>query len=117
MLENALPALLLLLLMVALALGLHRFRRHLPGHTGHGGPTLKLLSSLPLGPQQRVVTVQLVQGSERICLVLGVAAGSVQTLHTLNLPAETAPSAQTTAIGGGFSARLAQLMKTPHAPR
>ena len=118
MLQNAMPALLLLALMVGLAFALKWARRRLPGITGHSGPALRVLSSLSLGPQQRVVTVQVGEGADRICLVLGVAAGSVSALHQMALPAELPtlaadPSAPVT----GFAARLSQLMKAPNAPR
>ncbi|WP_291067621.1 flagellar biosynthetic protein FliO [Hydrogenophaga sp.] len=121
MLQNALPALILLLLMVVLAWWLQRYRRHMPGASAHGGPSLRVLNSVSLGPQQRVVTLQLSQGTQRICLVLGVAPGSVQTLHRLELPTETdsadAGALAATRAGGGFAGRLSQLMKAPHAPR
>ncbi len=118
MLQNALPALLLLALMVGLAFALKWARRRLPGIAGHSGPALHVLSSLSLGPQQRVVTVQVGEGADRICLVLGVAAGSVTALHQMPLPAELpAVPADPSAPAAGFAARLSQLMKAPNAPR
>jgi flagellar protein FliO/FliZ len=50
MLQNAMPALLLLALMVGLAFALKWARRRLPGIAGHAGPALHVLSSLSLGP-------------------------------------------------------------------
>ena len=80
----------------------------LAGVAGQQGPALRVLSSLSLGPQQRVVTVQVGQGEHATCLVLGVAPGAVQTLHSLPLPPDTAlPAPGATATG--FAARLAQL--------
>lgn len=118
MLQNAMPALLLLALMVGLAFALKWARRRLPGIAGHSGPALRVLSSLSLGPQQRVVTVQVGDGAERICLVLGVASGSVTALHQMPLPAELpVVPADPTAPAASFAARLTQLMKAPHAPR
>ena len=118
MLQNALPALLLLALMVGLALALKWARGRLPGIAGHGGPALQVLSSLSLGPQQRVVAVQVGEGADRICLVLGVAAGSVTALHQMPLPAELPGlPIDPAAPASGFAARLSQLMKAPHAPR
>ena len=77
-----------------------------------------MLSSLSLGPQQRVVTVQVGEGAERVCLVLGVASGSVTALHQMALPAELpAVPADPSAPATGFAARLSQLMKAPNAPR
>ncbi len=124
MLQNATPALILLLLMVAVAFGLKRWRTHLPGALRRqNGPSLQILSTLALGPQQRVVTVQVGEGEQRVCLVLGVAAGSVTALHCMDgsaLPPD-APEPTTTGGSTGFAARLAQLTQPnkaqPHAPR
>ncbi len=127
MLQNALPAVGLLALMVLLAWALQRWKKHLPGIAHHSGPALKVLNTVSLGPQQRLVTVQVGQGADALCLVLGVAPGSIQTLHTLPLPAETETDTGTPvpmATAGGFAARLAQLTahkiatsaQAPHAP-
>ena len=43
----------------------------------------KLVSSLALGPQQRVVTVDVGDGAERVRLVLGVTAQQIVCLHRL----------------------------------
>lgn len=121
MLQNALPAIGLLLLMVLLAYALQRWRKHLPGIAHQAGPSLKVMSSVSLGPQQRLVTVQVGQGADALCLVLGVAPGSVNTLHSLPLPTvPDGPAAPEHA--NGFATRLAQLMnpsassKGPDAP-
>lgn len=42
-----------------------------------------VLSSLAIGPQQRVVTVQVGEGDEAVRLVLGVTAQQIQCLHVL----------------------------------
>lgn len=115
MFQNAWPALLLLALMVGIAWALKWARGRmpgLPGVPGQQGPALKLLASLSLGPQQRVVTLQVGQGEHATCLVLGVAPGSVTTLHEMPLPPEAATPAAP--APGGFAARLAQqLVKGP----
>ena len=46
MLQNAAPAIALLVIMVVMAVVLQRFRRHIPGAALHGGPKLQVLSSL-----------------------------------------------------------------------
>ena len=125
MLQNALPAVLLLAIMVGIALALKWARGRVPGlaglqAAGAKGPSLQLLGSLSVGPQQRVITVQVDDGQTRTCLVLGVAAGSITPLHSLPLPAPVATDpATTTPALGGFAARLAQLTarKDPHAPQ
>ncbi|MBS3998578.1 MAG: flagellar biosynthetic protein FliO [Hydrogenophaga sp.] len=124
MFQSALPALGLLLLMMAAAFALQRWKRHLPGIGHTGGPTLRVMHSVALGPQQRLVTVQVGEGADALCLVLGVAPGSVSTVHSLPMPPETRTTAPTGAPGataaGAFASRLAQLMnpsaKGPHAP-
>jgi len=121
MFQSALPAIGLLLLMVLLAFALQRWKKHLPGIAHQAGPALKVMNSVSLGPQQRLVTVQVGQGADALCLVLGVAPGGISALHSMPLPATPdAPAAPDAA--NGFAARLAQLMnpssspKGPHAP-
>ncbi|RZL05116.1 MAG: hypothetical protein EOP40_20855 [Rubrivivax sp.] len=103
--------------MVGIAFALKWARGRIPGVAAQGnGPALRVLSSLSLGPQQRVVTVQVGQGDERVCLVLGVAPGGVSALHQMPMPAElemATPGQMPPATG--FAARLAQLTKAPHA--
>ena len=64
-----------------------RYGLRLPGTTG---PT-RLVSALSLGPQQKVVTVEVGPENARVWLVLGVTPQSIRCLHTL--PAEGAPVA------------------------
>jgi flagellar protein FliO/FliZ len=114
MLQNAAPAVVLLIVMVGIAWLLQRYRRHLPGAAERAGPTLQVLGGVSLGPQQRVVTVQVGQGEQAICLVLGVAAGSITALHQLPMPATTAdpsaPAAPQSPVAG-FAERLALFRK------
>lgn len=128
MLQSALPALGLLLLMVLLAFALQRWKKHLPGVGRAGGPALRVMHSVALGPQQRLVTVQVGEGADAVCLVLGVAPGNISHLHSQPMPtqqphpADTAPAAAPGATtAGAFASRLSQLMKPsakgPHDPR
>ncbi len=64
----------------------------------------RTVAVLPLSAQQRVVTVEVGQGDERLWLVLGVSPQGIRTLHTMaaqgELPADgagppTAPPAAT----------------------
>jgi flagellar protein FliO/FliZ len=111
--QNAWPALVLLALMVGIAWALKWARGRMPGFAGlpgvpgQQGPALKLLASQALGPQQRVVTLQVGQGDEAVCLVLGVAPGGITALHEMPLPGGTAAPAAPVAPTG-FAARLAQ---------
>ena len=56
------------------------------------GVSAQVLASVAVGPTQRVVTVEVGQGGQKACLVLGVTAQSIQCLHVLN-PAAPAPAA------------------------
>jgi flagellar protein FliO/FliZ len=122
MLQTALPAVGLLVAMLVVAWLLQRWRRHLPGVSRHAGPALKVMNSLSLGPQQRVVTVQVGEGAERLCLVLGVAPGGITALHQMPLPPELLASAAPSGESEGFKARLNQFIhphqsEAPHAAR
>ena len=118
MLQNAAPAVILLIVMVGVAWLLQRYRRHLPGAANRAGPHLQVLGGVALGPQQRVVTLQVGQGEQAVCLVLGVSPGSVTALHQMPLPPEVVdPVSPGAAPASGFAARLAQFTKGPHGPR
>lgn len=52
-------------------------------------PAGRIVASLPLGQQQRVMTIEVGEGDERRWLVLGVTAQQITPLHTL-LPGEDA---------------------------
>lgn len=90
-----------LVLVVALILGLAWVLRRLPGGPlrGHGG--VKLVASLPVGPRERVLVVEV--GGEQ--LVLGATAQQVSLLHRLDtpLPSDAAPE--------GFASLLARRMQ------
>lgn len=49
----------------------------------------RMVSALAIGPQQKVVTVEVGPAHARVWLVLGVTPQSIQCLHTL--PADTPP--------------------------
>lgn len=58
--------------------------RWMQGRAGMLGPEAgkaKVLSVLAVGPQQRVVTVQVSTGASEAVLVLGVTASAVNCLH------------------------------------
>ena len=61
-----------------------------------------VLGSLSIGPQQRVVTVQVGEGHEAVRLVLGVTAQQINCLHVL--PAAAAPGS---APAPSFAAEMA----------
>ena len=53
-----------------------------------GGPVSRLLSAVAVGPQQRVVTVEVGPEHARTWLVLGVTGQSITCLHTLPAKAD-----------------------------
>lgn len=82
------PALGLLLIMGVLAWVLHWLKkRHSPAGTGQGAE-LRLVSQLPLGPQQRIVVVEVNGPKGPVQLTLGVTPQHVRTLHTQVLDAK-----------------------------
>ena len=58
------------------------------GQGAAAGAASRVLSAVAVGPQQRVVTVEVGPADARICLVLGVTAQSIACLHTM--PAQQA---------------------------
>jgi flagellar protein FliO/FliZ len=116
MLQNALPAVGLLLAMMIVAWLLQRWRRHLPNMARQAGPSLKVMSALPLGPQQRVVTVQVGEGEHGVCLVLGVTPGGITALHQYPVPSHpTPPAPPGNDLATGFKARLKHITQTQQA--
>jgi flagellar protein FliO/FliZ len=59
--------------------------------SGAGPAPVRMVASMPIGPQQRVITLEVGQGEERRWLVLGVTAHAITPLHTLS-PQSEAPS-------------------------
>ena len=71
---------------------------------------LKVLGAAPVGPRERVVLVEVAD----TVLVLGVAPGQVNMLHTVDPAALAMPPAAATDTpeANGFAARLKTLMET-----
>ena len=92
------PALGLLLLLVLLAWGVQYVKkRTAPAGSGQG-TELRLVSHLALGPQQRVVVVEINSANGPVQLTLGVTPQHVRTLHTQTLAAKpTTPTYKTVA--------------------
>ena len=53
------------------------------GGQGSVAGTPRTLAVLPLSTSQKLVTIEVGQGEERVWLVLGVSAQSIHTLHTM----------------------------------
>jgi flagellar protein FliO/FliZ len=77
-------------LLAMLPMAVKRIMQRRLGGTGAELASSKLISVLAVGPQQRVVTVEVGPAGARTWLVLGVTQQSITTLHTLapvNAPA------------------------------
>ena len=71
--------------------------------------TARTVAVLPLSTSQRLVTVEVGRGEEKLWLVLGVTPSSITTLHTMAaLPA--APASADDADGGPAAATFSQLL-------
>ena len=92
------PALMLLVLLLAAAWGVKWLRQRYAIGGGPQGQAIKVVSSLAVGPQQRVMVLELTEpGSQvRHLLTVGVTPGQITTLHSTPLSAVPAVAAADT---------------------
>lgn len=82
-------------LLALLPVALKWIKHKLPAHAGAvSAAQPKLLGALAVGTHQRVVTVEVGQGVDRVWLVLGVANESVQCLHKMAPTPQPQPQPQ-----------------------
>ena len=62
----------------------------------------QVLASVTIGPGQRVVTVEVGQGAEKTCLVLGVTAQNIHCLHVLGQTG-AAPKTEPVSFAGAMA--------------
>lgn len=94
-----------LLIVVALIVALSWGMRRMGGLVGAGAGALRILGGLSVGTRERVVLIQV--GDQQ--LLLGVAPGSVKTLHVLEEPI---PTTSSTGSGkSGFAANLSAALQ------
>ena len=117
--QTATPALGLLLLLVLLAWGARKFRQHLVPGGSAATQALRIVSTLPLGPQHRVVLVEMTEpgSGQRHLITVGVTAHAMNALHSVT-PGQPSPPptpAQAPApLPPAFQAQLeARLRATP----
>jgi flagellar protein FliO/FliZ len=72
-----------------------------------GSGPVRPVGVLPLSQTQRLVTVEVGQGEERLWLVLGVTPNAISTLHTM--APQAAPTG--TPVGGNPQVTFAQLLQ------
>jgi flagellar protein FliO/FliZ len=83
----------------------------LGGAAGRAG-TPRTVSVLPLSPQQKLVTIEVGHGEERLWLVLGVTPHSIRTVHTM--APQAAPQAEPAAPPAAtFAQLLGRLKQAP----
>ncbi|HNZ89653.1 MAG TPA: flagellar biosynthetic protein FliO [Acidovorax sp.] len=70
--------------MAALPWLVRRVQLHQAAGAAPGGASSRVLSAVAVGPQQRVVTVEVGPEGARTCLVLGVTAQHISCLHVIN---------------------------------
>jgi flagellar protein FliO/FliZ len=99
--------------LAAIPLVLWLLRRTPLGARGSAPGLPQPVAVLPLSPTQRLVTIEVGRGEERLWLVLGVTPQHIATLHTM-APLADAANAGTapggTAAGGG-AASFQQLLR------
>ncbi|MGN1055220.1 MAG: flagellar biosynthetic protein FliO [Comamonas sp.] len=71
----------------------------------------QVLSSAHIGPNQRVVTIEVGQGAQKTCLVLGVTAHNIHCLHVLGQPSGAAAKAPDPVT---FAGAMAQIQDSDH---
>ena len=100
----------LLLVLAAVALVAWILKRiNLPQHGS--GNLLKVISGVAVGQRERVVLLEI----NDTWLVVGVAPGMVQTLHTLPKGTHPAPNRTAVVANGNFQGWLKQVMEKRHA--
>ena len=86
------------------------------GGFGSGVGAPRTVSVLPLSASQKLVTIEVGQGDERLWLVLGVTAQSIRTLHTM-APQQAGPgSAAPAPVAATAFAQLLSRMRQTGAP-
>jgi flagellar protein FliO/FliZ len=81
---------------------------------GAGLPgTPRHVAALPLGQQQRIVTVEVGQGDDRLWLVLGVTPQGIRTLHTMVPQVAAAPQGGSAAPPAAAFEQLLARMRGP----
>lgn len=73
---------------IPLALWLLKRSGYGSGMAGGANAPARTIASLAIGPQQRIVTVEVGSGEEKRWLVLGVTPQAINALHTLTPAAE-----------------------------
>ena len=113
--QTTAPALGLLLVLVLLAWGVRKFRQHLVPGGAPGSQSLRVVSALALGPQHRVVLVEVTEPDtgRRHLVTVGVTAHAMTALHstTPGQAPETAPAPAAAPLPPAFQTQLASQLR------
>jgi flagellar protein FliO/FliZ len=101
--SGLLPLLWFLAILALIPVALWLLKRTPMGGASVGG-LLRIVSALPVAPNQRLLIVEVGQGEARQWLVLGATATGISTLHTM------APQAEPPATAG-FAQLLGKRLK------
>ena len=104
MVQTLLVVVLFVAAMALLPWLLRRLKQRQSALDGTGAVAARVLTAISLGPQQRLVTVEVGTGEARTCLVLGVTAQQVTCLHVLPGPSSAAAPAAPAAAAAVASA-------------
>jgi flagellar protein FliO/FliZ len=96
--------------MIPVALWLLK-RTPLGGTAGGRAGAPRTVAVLPLSAQQKLVTVEVGQGDERLWLVLGVSPQGIRTLHTMSAQASVEDPAVAPAPPSAAFAQLLNRLK------
>jgi len=109
MTQAVVSVVLFIVLLALLPLAIRWVQRRQPGGATAGAAS-RIISALSVGPQQRVVTVEIGPEDARTWLVLGITAQNITCLHSIPVvqtPARSsvfAPAPDAAATGAGDAA-------------
>ncbi|RYY72182.1 MAG: flagellar biosynthesis protein FliO [Comamonadaceae bacterium] len=98
MVQSLITVVLFIGLMAAAPFLLRRLQQRRSLALGAAGPACTLVSALAVGPQQRIVTLEVGPPDARSWLVVGVTAQSISMLHSQPVPALATAAASATAF-------------------
>lgn len=101
--------------MAALPWLVRRLQQRNAGGSASVGAASRVLSAVAVGPQQRVVTVEVGPEHARTWLVLGVTAQQVSCLHVLPVGASGALAPAPNTIAPSFAQEMASAANAPGA--
>lgn len=114
--SQTLALVLLFLAVIACLPWLVRRLQQRQGALGAGQAAARVLAQVAVGPQQRVVTVEVQHEGQRAVLVLGVSAQQLQCLHVLGAGTAAEPAlAAPMAAPASFAREMAALQSGPPA--